>query len=411
MNTSLRNIILLVIGQVLALTSVITLVTYAALVSRMLTGSTSMATIPAALAMIAAALTAYKASMFMKRFGRKRGFQFGALFALLSGIFTFSGIYIENFYVFCFGVMVHGIFQSFAAYYRFAAMEVSAPRFKKQAISYVLSGGLFAALISPTAAKFFETHFFLPIPYAGTFILVILLSLLTQLTLLFLHFPPEIDHIEHDENGQEIPATQVSWLDILRRPGFLCASLNAAGAYLMMSYVMTSSPIQIVEYCGFQITDAASVIQWHTAAMFLPAFFTGSLVARFGAVRIIMIGFVCFMISAAFAIQGLELINFYGSLVLLGLGWNFLFTAGTALLESAYKPHEKSQVQGLNDFVVYSLAATSTLTSGFMLETIGWKSMNAMVFGIVGLLLFITLWYVKVNRKTVGLTSTQEEPN
>lgn len=404
MENSRRNIILLVIGQILALTSVITLVTYAALVAKMLTGSTAMATIPAALGMIAAALSAYKASMFMKKYGRKRGFQFGALFGLLSGILAFYGVYSGSFYIFSLGVMVHGIYQSFTAFYRFAAMEVSAPDFKKQATSYVLSGGLFAALIAPMAAKFFEDHFFLPIPYAGTFILVVLLSLLTQLNLFFLRFPDPEEEPMGEDNKPVKPVLQVPWQQVIRRPAFLCASLNAAGAYLMMSYVMTSSPIEIVEYCGFQISDAASVIQWHTASMFLPAFFTGSLIARFGTVRILLIGMLCFLISAAFAIQGLELVNFYGSLVLLGFGWNLLFTAGTSLLEQAHAPHEKAQVQGINDFVVYSLAALSTLTSGFMLENIGWKNMNAMVFVIVALLFLLTLWYVKADRQQKALS-------
>lgn len=402
MQNSNRNISLLFTSQAIALTSTITMVTYSALVGKMLTDSTAMATIPAAAGMVAAALTAYPASMFMKKYGRKRGFQLGAIFALLSGMLTFYGIYIADFIVFCFGVMIHGTFQSFAAFYRFTAMEVSPPHRHKQSVSYVLAGGMVAAFVAPSAAQFLEANFYLPIPYAGTYILVILLSFLTQFVLLFLKFPGQGSEADDPREDQGVKPTLGQ---VLKRPAFLCASLNAAGAYLIMSYVMTSSPIQIVEYCGFAISDAASVIQWHVVAMFMPAFFTGSLIARFGSVNMILTGMLCLGGSATFAIQGIELANFYGSLVLLGLGWNFLFTAGTTLLEKAYSPSEKAHVQGINDFVVYSLTAASTLTSGYMLETIGWMNMNKLVYGVLAILLMVTIWYILSERKTLKTTT------
>jgi len=403
MEHSRRNIVLLFISQAIALTSTITIVTYSALVGKILTGSTSMATIPAAAGLVAAALTAYPASMLMKKYGRKKGFQLGGAFALLAGFLSFYGIYAEHFIIFTFGVMIHGVFQAFAAFYRFTAMEITAPHMHKQAVSYVLAGGLLAAFVAPSAAQFFEANFYLPIPYAGTYILVMVLSFLTQFIILFVKFPENIPEKQEEEIEQGPESfTQTSIWNILKRPAFLCASLNAAGAYLIMSYVMTSSPMQIVEYCGFPLSAAASVIQWHVASMFLPAFFCGSLIARYGSVKILFSGMICLAASAAFAIQGLELINFYGSLVLLGLGWNFMFTAGTTLLQHAHNSSEKAQVQGLNDFVVYGLTAISTLSSGYMLEHIGWMNMNKLVFGVLGLLFMITLWYVIIERKTLG---------
>jgi len=403
MEHSRRNIALLFTAQAIALTSAITIVTYSALVGKMLTGSTSMATIPAAAGLVAAALTAYPASMFMKYYGRKRGFQLGAIFALLAGLLSFYGIFAENFLIFTLGVLIHGVFQAFAAFYRFTAIEVTAPSLRKQAVSYVLAGGLIAAFIAPSAAQFFEKIFHLPIYYAGTFMLVVFLSFLTQFILLFVKFPAQIADTQEDkaEEGAE-PNLQPSLWQLLKRPAFLCASLNAAGAYLIMSYVMTAAPMEIVGGCGFPVSDAASVIQWHVAAMFLPAFFCGSLIARYGSIKIILAGMFCLAASATFAIQGLALANFYGALILLGLGWNFMFTAGTTLLEHAYIPSEKAHVQGMNDFVVYGLTALSTLTSGYMLETIGWLNMNKINFVILGALLMVTLWYVITERKTFG---------
>ncbi|PCI43887.1 MAG: MFS transporter, partial [Alphaproteobacteria bacterium] len=237
MQNSNRNISLLFMSQAITVTSTITVLTYSALVGKMLTDSISLATIPAAAGLIAAALTAYPASMFMKKFGRKRGFQLGAVFALLSGILTFYGIFIANFILFSFGVMIHGIFQSFAAFYRFSAMEVTPLHRHKQSVSYVLAGGLLAAFVAPSAAQFFEANFYLPIPYAGTYALVIILSFLSQFVLLFLKFPDQ-NPAHKDLKVQE--GAKPSLRQILKRPVFLCASLNAAGAYLIMSYVMTS---------------------------------------------------------------------------------------------------------------------------------------------------------------------------
>lgn len=400
MQNSTRNISLLFISQAIALTSTITMVTYSALVGKMLTGSTTLATIPAAAGLIAAALTAYPASMFMKKYGRQRGFQLGAVFALISGALTYYGIFNANFTLFTSGVMSHGVFQAFAAFYRFSAMEVTPPHRHKQSVSYVLAGGLIAAFAAPSAAQFFEANFYLPIPYAGTYILVIALSFLTQFMLLFLKFPDQTP-LKKQQDKEE--GATPSLIQVLKRPAFLCASLNAAGAYLIMSYVMTSSPVQIVEYCGFLISDAAGVIQWHVVAMFLPAFFSGSLIARFGSVKMIFTGMLCLAASALFAVQGVELINFYGSLVLLGLGWNFMFTSGTTLLEHAYSPSEKSHVQGINDFLVYGLAAIATLSSGYMLETIGWENMNKLIFAVLALLAIVTYRYILSERKTIGL--------
>lgn len=398
MQSSQRSIIILFLSQAIALASTITIVTYSALVGKMLTGSTTMATIPAASGLVAAALSAYPASMVMQKYGRKVGFHLGAVFALISGILTYYGILKGNFIIFAIGVMTHGVFQAFSAYYRFSAMDVTPPHKHKQSVSYVLAGGILAAFFAPSAASYFESLFYLPIQYAGTYILVIVLSFATQFLMLLIKFP-EQKKVETSKS-EDIVAKPTIW-QVFKRPAFLCASLNAAGGYLLMSYVMTSSPIAIVEYCGFQLSDAASVIQWHAVFMFLPAFFTGSLTARYGSIKIILTGMACFTLSAIIAIGGLELYNFYGSLILLGLGWNFMFIGGTTLLEKAYTAEEKAHVQGMNDFVVYSLTALSTISSGYILETFGWVNMNKMVFVVLGILMVVTLKYVITERKNL----------
>jgi len=398
MKNSRLNIGLLSLCQCLMLSSTLTVLTYSSLVGRMLTGSTAMATIPAAIAIIGAAITAFPASFFMKKFGRKRGFQLGAVSALISGIIAVYAISTSNFPLFCVALFFHGIYQAFAAFYRFAAMEVSLPSNHKQAVSLVLFGGLFAALISPSIARSFEANFILPIEFAGTYVFVIALSLLAQLVIFTIKFP-EVDLSGKEDNVQSKSTTI---LDVLKRPVFLCACLNAAGAYFMMSYIMTASPVEMVEYCGFAISDAAGVIQWHAVAMFGPAFFTGSLIARFGSVRILISGMISFALAATVAIQGIEAVNFYTALILIGIGWNLMFTAGTTLLEKAYSHSEKALVQGMNDFIVYSFTAAASLTSGLMLQSVGWENMNRLVFSVLLVLFTITTSYmIYEKRKTI----------
>jgi MFS family permease len=163
-----------------------------------------------------------------------------------------------------------------------------------------------------------------------------------------------------------------------------------------MSFIMTATPLEVVEVCGYQVSDAAGIIQWHSMAMFAPAFITGILISRYGSVKIIISGIFVMAIAALIAKAGIELFNFYVALILVGVGWNFMFTAGTTLLEHAYNENEKAQVQGMNDMMVFGLAAISTLSSGYMLENIGWNNMNNFVIILLGILLLVVLWYVKV---------------
>ena len=386
-----RNIFLLSMTQFITLASVVTLITYSSLVAKMMTGSTTLATIPSATAFIATAAFAFPASIFMKKFGRKKGFFFGAFCGGLAGLLAVISIYLQNYYLLCFATFCHGIYQAFANYYRFTAMEVSPQSFHKQAVSYVILGGVLAGLCAPTLAQFFEANYFEPVLYAGTYCLIIALSLVAHF-LIFMIKLPKRDKNSAAQDTHENPKI----MDVLKRPAFICASLSAACAYLSMSFIMTATPLEVVEVCGFLIEDAAGVIQWHSMSMFAPAIITGTLIARFGSIKIILSGMVLMLASTLIAKSGIELFNFYAGLILIGMGWNFMFTAGTTLLEHAYNENEKAYVQGLNDLVVFSLAAIATLASGFMLENVGWNAMNNIVIGCLMALVTVIIWFVKV---------------
>lgn len=393
MEHSKRNILLLGICQVFALASVMTLITFSVLVGKMLSPDPKWASLPAALTVFGAALSAIPASYFMKHFGRKRGFQLGAIAALISGIIAVYAIYDENFVLFCFAMWLHGNYQAFSAFYRFAAQEVSPPHKQKQAISYVLAGGLFAALITPTLSSEMNIQFE-PVTFAGAYILIVILSLLVHVPIGLLKFPtPKEKHVEEGAN----PSKTSPW-EMIRRPAFICAMTNAGGGYLLMSLVMTASPLAVI-YCGFEAADAAIVIQWHTFAMFAPSFFTGSLIARYGSVRIIFAGMASFAIAATIALEDVALNNFYLALIFVGLGWNLMFTAGTTLLAEAHTKAENAMAQGINDFLVYSLTATAALGSGYIFDAFGWAMLNKMVYGVLAVLAMVTLWYVMTTRR------------
>lgn len=384
-----RNIFLLSMSQFITLASVVTVITYSSLVAKMMTGSTAMATIPSAAAFTATAIFAFPASIFMKKFGRKSGFYLGALFGGLAGVFAVIAIYTNNFYLLCFGTFCHGTYQSFANYYRFTAMEVSPPNFHKQAVSYVIAGGVFAGLSAPSLARFAEANYFEPVQYAGTYCLIIALSLVAHFLIFMIKLP------EREKKTVKEAYQNPKLIEVLKRPAFICASLSAACAYLSMSFIMTATPLEVVEVCGYQVSDAAGVIQWHSISMFAPAFITGTLIARFGSIKIILTGMIIMLASTLTSKSGIELYNFYIALALIGVGWNFMFTAGTTLLEHAYNENEKAYVQGLNDLVVFGLAAIATLASGFMLENFGWDMMNNIVIGVLILLIAVILWFVR----------------
>lgn len=386
-----RNIFLLSMAQFITLASVVTVITYSSLVAKMMTGSTALATIPSATAFIATAAFAFPASILMKKYGRKRIFYIGAVFAGIAGLLAVVSIYQNNYYLLCFATFCHGIYQAIANYYRFTAMEVSPPKMHKQAVSYVILGGVLAGLSAPTLAFIFESNYFEPVQYAGTYCLVIALSLVAHFLIFMIKLPKRSKSAETEKIHQN-----PKLFDVLKRPAFICASLSAACAYMSMSFIMTATPLEVVEVCGYQISDAAGVIQWHSVSMFAPAIITGTLIARFGSIKVILTGMILMLASTLTSKSGIELSNFYIALVLIGVGWNFMFTAGTTLLEHAYNEHDKAYVQGLNDMVVFGLAAIATLASGFMLEKAGWDMMNNFVIGLLILLIAVILWFVKV---------------
>lgn len=380
---AVRNVVLLAICQALAMTGMTMNMTVTALTGHDLAPDPAWATLPLSLQFLATMLTTMPASLYMRRVGRRFGFATGVLIGVSGAIIAAMSILNHQFALFCLGSMLIGSFQGFAILYRYAAADTASEAFRPRAISLVLAGGVVAALAGPELAKW--SHDLLaPISFAGTFLVIAGVQSISLIFLTFVKIPTPTP-AERADSGRPL-------LEIIRQPVFIVAILGAMIGYGSMTFLMTATPLAMVA-CGFAFADAAFVIQWHAVGMFLPSFFTGSLIQRFGVTRIMMTGALAYVACIAINVSGIELLQFFSALVLLGIGWNFLFIGGTTLLTRAYRPEERAKVQGFGDFLVFSSSTVAAFSSGALNHAFGWQTLN---FGVIPLVAIVTgalLWY------------------
>ena len=347
--------------------------------SYLLDADKSLATLPVSGFNIGVALGTIPAALLMRRVGRRAGFLSGASVAIFGGLIAGYAVLAGSFVLFALGLLAVGFSASFAQQYRFAAADVGSPAFRARAISWVLTGGIAAAVIGPQTV-IFTRNLLSPIPFAGSFfaigvLAVVAMAILSQLTGEAREPPPQTEQT----GGRRLS-------EIARQPRFIVAILCAMGSYALMSLLMTAAPLAIVG-CGLGQNNAALGIQWHVLAMFGPSYITGNLIARYGKEPVIAIGMGLLALCAGVAIAGVNLANFWGALILLGLGWNFGFIGSTAMLTETYRPEEKSTVQGLNDFLVFGSVALASLSSGRLYATVGWERLNLYVFPVIAVCL------------------------
>lgn len=335
----------------------------------------SLATLPVSGFNLGVALGAIPAALLMREIGRRHGFMSGTLFAVLGGIVSAIAVILGQFWILFAGFLCVGLATSFVQQYRFAAADSGDEAFRAKAISWVMMGGIAAAIIGPQTV-IFTRNLLQPIPFAGAFfamsvLAVIGLGVLTLLSGSAREAPKRVEV----KGGRSLA-------EIARQPRFVVAVLCAMGSYALMALVMTAAPLAMVA-CGLGEDNAALGIQWHVLAMFGPSFFTGRLIARFGAEAIITVGMALLAGCAAVALSGIALAHFWIALILLGVGWNFGFIGATAMLTQTYRPEERSKVQGLNDFLVFGTVATASFGSGSIFSSFGWDWINLAVFPVV----------------------------
>lgn len=380
------DVALLVLSQALYLSTSIGMFTFGGLVGGMLTPVPALTTLPISMLAIGTAAMAMPMSLLMKRWGRRRGFYSAICAGILCGVVASAAILIQSFWLFCVAALMMGCYQAGAQFYRFAAMEVVPDHYRSRAVSYVIAGGILAALFAPV---YFNSANALsePVTFLGTYAGIVLLSLAAFIPVSFVRFPAIEEEEEAVGGAEERPLK-----DIIRQPVFLAAVANGCGGFALMHLVMTAAPVAIVA-CGFKPAVASYVIQWHILAMTVPAFVTGTLLHKIGIVRILMIGLTLYIFSASVALTGITVAHFGITLVLVGVGWNFMFTGGTTLLAESHTRAERAKVQGINDLFVFGGSALASLSAGTLHALIGWDAIQYAVFAIVSVIGAFTLWY------------------
>jgi MFS family permease len=374
-----RNVWLLFACQALMNASVVGQVAMAPLIGHSLAENKSLATLPLALQMFATMCASIPAGIVFQRLGRRAGFLLGAVASFVGGLIFALGIWQHDFWLYTAGAVPMGLGFGIAQHYRFAAAEVATPAYRPRAISLVMAGGIVAAIFGPEMVKH-SKEMFLPYLFMGTYLLFAILPLICIAVLFIATLPP----------APPRPKVATPLAEIMARPAFLTAALTGAIAYGTMNLVMTSTPIEMM-FCGFSVNASTTVIQLHAVAMFAPGFVTGRLIARYGTRPIIIWGAALNAGCVAIALLGESFAHFSLALILLGIGWNFMFTGATNLLGEAHTPEERVRAQAANDFVVFATVACTAFGSGFLHAVGGWWALNLLLLPALAFSLWLVL--------------------
>ena len=383
-----RNVWVLVAAQALLGAQMPMIFTVGGLAGQSLASNVCLATLPISLIVLGSMLSATPISAIMQRYGRRAGFFLGSLGGSIGGIVGAIGLYYGSFPIFLAGSFLTGIYMSAHGFYRFAAADTASDAFRPKAISYVMAGGLVAAVLGPQLVKATSDAFV--IPFIGTYVAVIAVNVIGSFLFFFLDIP------KPPAPAADSPRGRTRW-ELITTPRIAVAVICAMVSYALMNLVMTSTPLAVVG-CGYTAGNAADIVSAHVLAMFAPSFFTGHLIARFGVERIVALGLLILAAAGAVALSGVELENFFVALVLLGLGWNFGFIGATSMLAGAHTPEERGRMQGLNDLLVFGGVTLASLASGGLMNCSGgtavegWTAVNMAMAPLLALAGAALIW-------------------
>lgn len=351
----------------------------------------TLATAPVTGYNVGVALGALPAAAIIRRAGQRNGFMTGTVVTALGGASAAAAIFQQNFWMFALALCLIGIGGAFVQQFRFAAADNAPPEFKARAISFVLAGGVITAILGPQIV-IFTRELFAPVSFAGAFAAIPVIALIGAAILSFL------PRKALSSSGPTIDMTTARPLrQVISQPRFIVGLTCGVGTFALMVFVMTGAPLAMVG-CGFSADEATLGISWHVMAMFGPSFFTGQLIARFGVERIVAAGLLILIACALVALSGIQLWQFWTSLILLGLGWNFGFIGATAIVAETYRPSEKAKVQGFHDLVLFSSTAFASLMAGAAYNFGGWDLLNWIVFPVAALCLAALGWLASTQR-------------
>ncbi|MCY4312043.1 MAG: MFS transporter [Rhodospirillaceae bacterium] len=389
-----RNISLLFVCWALASTSMMLVVTVTALVGASLAENKALMALPIAIQWYGSAFFTVPASFIMVRVGRRNGFLLAAGCMCIGSGLAILAIFEGSFPLYCLASLLVGFATGFQWYYRFAAAEVVPESFRSRAISLVLAGGVVAAIIGPTLALY-AVDWLAPVMLAGAYVAVIGLQFVIMLIMLMVNIakPPKMAL----RGGRPL-------MEIAKQPKFMLAVAGGVIGYGIMVLLMSITP-KAMEMCGLDFAEATQVIQWHVLGMYVPAFFTGHLIKKFGPQRIMLAGGMLNVACLIIAMSGIAFENFLVALLLLGVGWNFLYTGATTLLTETYTVAERAKTQALNEFLVFTFVATATFFSGVTLQYYGWQNLAIGVLPLLLIVLAATVWIMMFSNRRAQASS------
>ena len=352
-----------------------------ALVGMTLTSTRALATLPLALLFLAQMATTIPASLYMQRLGRRPGFMTSSVFGMAGAAAATAGVIRADFSIFCLGTLLIGVFNGFGQYYRFAAAETAPQEYRSRAISYVLAGGLIAAFAGPNLAKW--SRQLLPAEFGGSYAILTGIYLLA-FGIAFCLRMPESGAVTRETGGRPLGK-------IARQPAYFVAVASAMVGYGVMNFIMIATPLAMHHH-AHPFADTAFVIQWHVFGMFVPSFFTGQLIRKFGTANIMLAGVLLLGLCVGINFTGTTVVHFWSALIFLGLGWNFLFVGATTQLTETYRPNERARAQALNDFIVFGTVAVTSLSSGAVQNILGWQTINMAVIPFLIVVFLANLW-------------------
>jgi predicted MFS family arabinose efflux permease len=387
-----RNAMVLAVAQALAGGNNTVIVSTSSIIGAVLAPDKGLATLPITCMVMGMWVGTLPVGWLARHFGRRFALQTGSLFGVASGLISYSAVMTGSFWILLLGTFCGGLYAAAHQSYRFAAADTASDAFRPKAVSWVLAGGVFAALIGPQLV-IFTKDMLSPHLFAASFLGQSACAVLAAIVLMFVKVPPMPKVRPH----QGRPLTE-----IVRVPRFLVAVACGVASYGLMNMVMTSAPLAMVG-CGHSVTDAALGIQWHVLAMYGPSFFTGSLIARFGVARITAIGLTMIGVASVIGISGTTVPHFWAALVFLGLGWNFAFIGATTMVTQCHRPEERNKVQAFNDFLIFGCMALSSFSSGQMLAYLSWQAINEVAFPVIIVAAALLLWLNLRNRAAAAV--------
>jgi MFS family permease len=389
-----RHLVLLTLCQGLFLTNNVTFVAINGLVGLALAPAGWMATLPVTAYVVGSALSTLPVAWMQAHWGRRRSFQVGLLVAMAACALGALAVSSRSFWLLLLATLVAGFYAANAALYRFAGPELVAPAHKERAISFVLAGGIVGGFLGPKLAN--VSKGMLAVPFAGAYLVLIGVAALALCAVSLIRFAPHSRPAAGASSGRPLR-------ELVRQPIFMVAVAAAALGYGVMNLLMAATPIAMAQ-CSHPFDSAALVLEWHVLGMFVPSFFTGRLIKRFGALPVMAVGVLLNLICVVVALSGVELMQFLVALFTLGVGWNFLYTGGTTLLTQTYRPEEKNKAQGAMDFCVFTTMMVSSFASGALITTRGWTWLNLGSLLPLGLVAAALWWLAAKGRAEPAAT-------